>query len=60
MNTTMEKKQELLIRLYLVLAAFVLVAVVIVYRVVKVNVMEGDKWRSNTEKNFQWRPIEAD
>lgn len=56
----MEKKSELLIRLYLVLGAFVLVAAVILYRVVKVSVVEGDKWRSKGEVNIQWKPIEVD
>jgi len=56
----MEKKSELLIRLYMVVGAFALVAVVIFYRVVKVNVFEGDKWRKKAEKHVKWMPIEAD
>ncbi len=56
----MEKKSELLIRLYMVVGAFALVAVVIFYRVVKVNVFEGDKWRKKGNVHVKWKPIEAD
>jgi len=56
----MEKKSELLIRLYVVVGAFALVAVVIFWRVIKVNVLEGDKWRKKGDKHLKWMPIEAD
>ncbi len=44
----------------MVVGAFALVAVMIFYRVVKVNVFEGDKWREKGNVHIQWRPIEAD
>jgi len=56
----MEKKRELLVRLYLVLGAFVLVAFVILYRVINVSLIEGDRWRAKGNKNVQWRSVEAD
>ena len=56
----MEKKSELLIRLYMVVGAFALVAIVIFYRVIKVNVFEGDKWREKGNVHVKWKPIEAD
>lgn len=56
----MEKRNELLIRVYLVLAAFVLVALTISYRVVKVSLVEGDKWREKKDKYVKWKSVEAD
>ena len=60
MRLLMKKKSELLVRLYMVVGAFALVVVLIFYRVVKVNVFEGDKWREKGNVHVKWRPIEAD
>lgn len=56
----MERKNELLIRAYLVTMFFVLMTVVIFYRVVKVSLVEGDKWRAQGGKNVKMVPLQAD
>lgn len=56
----MDKKKELLLRVYLVLCFFIIVAFMILYRVVKINVFEGEKWRQQNDVYVQWKPIEAD
>lgn len=54
------RKNELLYRVYIVLLAFVLLAVVISYRVVKIAIIEGDQWRSKKEKRYmEWRPLKT-
>lgn len=56
----MDRKKELLVRVYTVMVCFVIVAFMILYRVVKVNVVEGDKWRKKNDVYIQWKPINAD
>lgn len=56
----MDRKKELLIRAYLVLFCFVVVAVVILYKVFQISVIEGDKWKSKGADYVQVRTIEAD
>jgi len=54
----LSRKNELLSRVYLVLLAFVLFALLIVYRVVKISVFEGDEWRAKKETRYlEWRPL---
>ncbi len=55
----MEKRNELLIRAYLVAFFFVALTLVIFYRVIKVSVFEGDKWRAQGGKNVKMIPIQA-
>ncbi len=56
----MDRKNELLIRAYLVLLAFVIMATVITVRVVKVSVIEGEKWRKMSGVNVKVKPVYAD
>lgn len=56
----MDRKKELLIRVYLVLAAFVILALVIMVRVVKVSIVEGDKWRDKSKHNVKMRTLTAE
>ncbi|MCB0642211.1 MAG: peptidoglycan glycosyltransferase, partial [Phaeodactylibacter sp.] len=54
-------KNEVLYRVYIVLALVVLVAVAIYVRVVMIVIVEGDEWRDQaTEKYIAIRSIEAD
>lgn len=54
----MNRKNELLYRVYSVLLAFFLFALVIGYRVVKISIIEGDEWRAKKEKRYmEWRPL---
>ncbi len=56
----MDRKNELLIRAYLVLLAFVILSAVILVRVVKVSVIEGEKWRKLSGVNVKMMPVYAD
>lgn len=56
----MDRKKELLVRVYLLTLLFVGVAFAIAYRVVKINFVEGDKWRQKNDIHIQWMPIKAD
>jgi cell division protein FtsI (penicillin-binding protein 3) len=38
---------------------FILFAVVIAFKIVKINVVEGDKWRAKAEQNLKWVPVKA-
>lgn len=54
-------KNEVLVRVYVVLAAVVLVAVAIFTQTVKINVVEGEKWRSKGEDLYiKEVPMEAE
>lgn len=41
------------------LLMFVLFAMVIAFKIVKINVVEGDKWRAKAEQNLKWVPVKA-
>jgi len=56
----MDRKKELLVRMYLVMLAFVVLSIVIVARVAKVSILEGDKWRAKSDRNVQLRPVYAE
>ena len=56
----MDRKKELLIRVYAVFAAFVVLSVVIMFRVVNVSAIEGEKWRGKGENNIQLRTLKAE
>lgn len=52
------RKNELLYRVYAVLLIFFLFALLIVFRIAKVSLVEGEKWRANKEQNYmEWRPL---
>jgi cell division protein FtsI (penicillin-binding protein 3) len=56
----MDKKNELLIRVYMVLLLFVVAALVMLFKVFQISILEGDKWRAKGEQNIKLLPIEAD
>ncbi|MEZ5050378.1 MAG: penicillin-binding protein, partial [Saprospiraceae bacterium] len=53
-------KKELLVRAYIVLAMFVVLSFVIIYRVFTISVVDGDKWRAKANVNVQLREVDAD
>jgi cell division protein FtsI (penicillin-binding protein 3) len=55
-----DKKTELLARAYFVVIVFSIVAAVIAFRVVKINVFEGEKWRKKSEVNVKWKRVDTD
>jgi len=56
--TTSGRKNELLYRVYAVMIAFCLFAIVISYRVVTISVIEGEEWRSKVETTHMgWYPL---
>ncbi len=56
----MERRKELLVRAYLVMIVFVLLTCVILFRVFRVSVIEGDKWRGKASLNVQMKEVDAD
>lgn len=56
----MDKKTELLARVYFIVAVFLVLSLVIAYRVFKVAVLEGEKWTAQGSKNIAWKPLDAD
>ena len=50
----MERKNELLLRVYLIFFAFVLFSGLIITKVVKTTLLDGEKWRSQGQKNIKW------
>ncbi len=56
----MERRTELLARAYFVVTLFTILALVIAFRVIKISVVEGDKWRAKGSKNVQWLEVDAD
>ena len=56
----MDKKNELLIRVYIVLLLFVVAALVMLFKVFQISIIEGEKWRAMGEKNIKLMPIDAD
>lgn len=56
----MSRKNELLIRVYIVFAAFVLFAGLILWRVVKITLQEGDKWREKGGKHVKYIETDSD
>ena len=55
----MSNKNELLLRVYIVLLMFILFAAVIAFKIVKINLIEGEKWRAKAEQNLKWVPVTA-
>lgn len=56
----MNQKTELLARAYFVVVIFSLLSAVIAYRVFKVGILEGDKWRQKGAVNVKWKELNAD
>jgi len=49
------RKNELLYRVYAVLLVFFLLALLIGYRIIKISVFEGDKWKAKKEnRHMLW------
>jgi len=55
----MEKKNELLIRAYLVMLAFIVFSIVILWKVFVISCVEGDEWRAKGNKYVKWADVEA-
>ena len=56
----MDRKKELLVRVYVLLGFFILLSLVIMARVVKVAIVEGETWRSKGERNVKVRTVKAE
>lgn len=56
----MERKKELLVRVYLIFMGFVLFAGLIIAKVVKTTVVEGDKWQEKGKKTVKWIDVEGE
>ncbi len=56
----MERKNELLIRVYLIFFGFVLMAALIVGKVFKTAILEGDQWRAKGERTMKWMSVEGE
>lgn len=51
---TMDRKSELLVRVYIVFFLFVLLATVIMTKVITISLFEGEKWREKGGRNIKW------
>ena len=56
----MDRRRELLVRVYVVFLLFALIAGAIAVQVVKINIVEGDNWRKKAVNNLAWRNVEAE
>ena len=56
----MDRKAELLLRVYFVFFVFVLFAAIIYGQVIKIAVVEGEKWKSRGGKNIKWIEVEGE
>jgi len=56
----MDNKNELLVRVYFVMCLFILFAIAILFRVIKITTIEGDKWRSKGDVYIKWMEKEVD
>lgn len=56
----MDRKSELLLRVYVVFFAFALFAAVIMCKVVKITLVEGDKWRELGGRNVKWVDVKGE
>lgn len=56
----MDRKNELLLRVYLILVCFIVFAGLISWKLIDISIVEGDKWKAeNANKFLKWKPIEA-
>ncbi|MBK8079977.1 MAG: hypothetical protein IPK25_06660 [Saprospiraceae bacterium] len=56
----MDKKKELLWRAYIVMLMFVIASLVIMFKIFKISVIEGDRWRAKASDNIKWRIVDSD
>lgn len=56
----MDRRNELLVRAYFVMFVFIVLSIVIIARVGKVSVIEGDVWREKGGKKVDWVPVKAE
>ena len=56
----MNRKNELLARVYFVMMLFVMFTLWVIVKVVDINLVEGEKWRSKLKQNIQWKEVEGD
>ncbi len=56
----MDRKKELLVRAYVVMFTFVVFAIIILYRVFLISVVERDQWKAKGADHIQWRTEMAD
>lgn len=56
----MESRNELLVRVYVIFLAFALFAAIIIAKVVKTAVVEGDKWRAQGGKNIKLIDVDGE
>lgn len=56
----MDNKNELLVRVYFVMCVFILFAIAILFRVIKITTIEGDKWRSKGDVYVKWKETKVD
>ena len=56
----MDRKNELLLRVYLILICFLVFAGLISWKLINISIVQGDKWKAeNTNKFLQWKTIES-
>lgn len=56
----LDRKSELLVRVYLVFFGFLIVAALILAKVIKITLVEGDKWTSLGGRNVKWVDVEGE
>lgn len=56
----MDRKKEMLWRAYVVMFAFVIASIAILFKVFNISVLERDKWRQKGEVNVKWKAVDAD
>ena len=56
----MDRKTELLIRVYFVFFGFVLFAIIILGQVIKISLVEGEKWRNLGGKFIQVKEVQGE
>lgn len=56
----MDRKTELLVRVYFVFFGFVLFALIILGQVIKISMVDGEKWRNKGGKYIKWIEIEGE
>ena len=56
----MDRRNELLARVYIVMMFFIFLTIWIVGKITYINVVEGDKWRDKISRNVKWFDIQGD
>ena len=56
----MDRKNELLVRVYIVLIFFLAFGTAIGWKIIDISVLEGAKWKAEKENKYlKWRPVKA-